>query len=211
MFSRTDFPSTSPCSDDSTVINMYTIQASTLTPWFILSSDLISYGGGLVAKSCRTLAILWTVAYQAPLSMGFSRQEHWGDLPFPPPGDLLDPGSNLGLLHCRLIPYLLSYQGSPRWAAETLECPILFVTEFIFFPHALRISKAETEYTWLLRSFKTFPLWLRGRCCSVYLQARKLSPWTWSEETHSAWSLERKELHSSFLYNSPLFQLPVWK
>ena len=96
MFSRTDFPSTSPCSDDSTVINMYTIQASNLTPWFILSSDLISYGGGLVAKSCRTLAILWTVAYQAPLSMGFSRQEHWGDLPFPPPGDLLDPGIKPG-------------------------------------------------------------------------------------------------------------------
>ena len=75
---------------------MYTIQASNLTPWFILSSDLISYGGGLVAKSCRTLAILWTVAYQAPLSMGFSRQEHWGDLPFPPPGDLLDPGIKPG-------------------------------------------------------------------------------------------------------------------
>ena len=33
----------------------------------------------------------WTVAYQAPLSMGFSRQEYWSGLPFPPPGDLLDP------------------------------------------------------------------------------------------------------------------------
>ena len=96
MFSRTDFPSTSPCSDDSTVINTCTIQASDLSPWFIFSSDLISYGGGLVAKSCRTLATLWTVAYQAPLSMGFSRQEHWGDLPFPPPGDLLDPGIKPG-------------------------------------------------------------------------------------------------------------------
>ena len=35
---------------------------------------------------------LWTVAHQAPLSMGFSRQEHWSGLPFPPPGDLPDPG-----------------------------------------------------------------------------------------------------------------------
>ena len=35
---------------------------------------------------------LWTVALQAPLSMGFSRQEYWSGLPFPPPGDLLDPG-----------------------------------------------------------------------------------------------------------------------
>ena len=33
-----------------------------------------------------------TVAYQAPPSMGFSRQEYWNVLPFPSPGDLLDPG-----------------------------------------------------------------------------------------------------------------------
>ena len=36
--------------------------------------------------------ILWTVARQAPLSMGFSRQEYWNGLPCPPPGDLLDWG-----------------------------------------------------------------------------------------------------------------------
>ena len=34
----------------------------------------------------------WTVAFQAPLSMGFSRQEYWSGLPFPPLGDLPDPG-----------------------------------------------------------------------------------------------------------------------
>ena len=34
----------------------------------------------------------WTVACQAPLSMGFSRQEYWSGLPFPSPGDLPDPG-----------------------------------------------------------------------------------------------------------------------
>ena len=34
----------------------------------------------------------WTVARQAPLSMGFPRQEYWSGLPFPPPQDLLDPG-----------------------------------------------------------------------------------------------------------------------
>ena len=34
----------------------------------------------------------WTVAHQAPLSIGFSRQEYWGGLPHPPPGDLLDTG-----------------------------------------------------------------------------------------------------------------------
>ena len=35
---------------------------------------------------CLTLCDLWTVAHQAPLSVGFSRQEHWSGLPFPPPG-----------------------------------------------------------------------------------------------------------------------------
>ena len=34
----------------------------------------------------------WTVAHQAPPSMGFSRQEYWSGLPFPSPGDLSDPG-----------------------------------------------------------------------------------------------------------------------
>ena len=43
-------------------------------------------GGGLVAKSCPTLVTPWTVARQAPLSMGFSRQEYWSGLPFPSPG-----------------------------------------------------------------------------------------------------------------------------
>ena len=40
----------------------------------------------------QLLSTLWTVALQAPLSMGFSRQEHWSGLPCPPPGDLPDPG-----------------------------------------------------------------------------------------------------------------------
>ena len=44
----------------------------------------------------------WTVAHQAPLSMGFFRQEHWSGFPCPPPGDLPDPGMEpvlLCLLH----------------------------------------------------------------------------------------------------------------
>ena len=34
----------------------------------------------------------WAIAHQAPLSMGFSRQEYWNELPFPSPEDLSDPG-----------------------------------------------------------------------------------------------------------------------
>ena len=43
--------------------------------------------------SCvRLFATLWSVAHQAPLSMGFSRQEYWSGLPFPSPGNLSNPG-----------------------------------------------------------------------------------------------------------------------
>ena len=51
-----------------------------------------TYGGDLVTKSCLTLATPWTVACQAPPSMGFSRQEHWSGLLFSFPGDLPDTG-----------------------------------------------------------------------------------------------------------------------
>ena len=40
----------------------------------------------------RLFATSWTVAHQAPLSMGFARQEYWSGLPFPSPGDLPNPG-----------------------------------------------------------------------------------------------------------------------
>ena len=40
----------------------------------------------------RLFVTLWTVAHQAPPSMGFSSQEYWSGLPFPSPGDLPDPG-----------------------------------------------------------------------------------------------------------------------
>ena len=50
-------------------------------------------------KSLRLVQLfvtLWTVAYQAPPSMGFSRQEYWSGLPFPSPGDLPDSGTKPG-------------------------------------------------------------------------------------------------------------------
>ena len=53
-------------------------------------------GGGLVTNSCSALVTPWTIAHQAPLSMGFSRQEYWSGLPFPSPGDLPNPGIKLG-------------------------------------------------------------------------------------------------------------------
>ena len=62
---------------------------------------------------CLTLATAWTVAYQAPLSMAFSRQEYYSGLPFPFQGIFLTQELNPGLLHLWQILYLLSYEGSP--------------------------------------------------------------------------------------------------
>ena len=53
----------------------------------------------------RLFVTPWTVAHQAPLSMGFSRQEYWSRLPFPSPGDLPNPGIE---------------PGSPTWQADAL-------------------------------------------------------------------------------------------
>ena len=47
-------------------------------------------------QSRPTLSDPWTVARQAPLSVGFSRREYWSGLPFPPSGDLPDPGIKSG-------------------------------------------------------------------------------------------------------------------
>ena len=63
----------------------------------------------LVTKSCPTLVNPWTVVCQAPLSMGFSRQEYWGGLPFPSPGDLPDQGIKPGSLALQADFYQLSY------------------------------------------------------------------------------------------------------
>ena len=59
-------------------------------------SDLLHSVCGLVDKLRPTLVTPWTVACQAPLSMGFSRQEYGSGLLFPSPGDLPDPGIKPG-------------------------------------------------------------------------------------------------------------------
>ena len=65
-------------------------------------------------KHVQLFVTLWIVACQAPLSMGFAQQEYWTGLPFPPPGDLLEPGIELvsPVLQVDSIP--LSHQGSPE-------------------------------------------------------------------------------------------------
>ena len=70
----------------------------------------------LDAQLCLTTCDPMDCSHQAPLSMGFSRQESWNGLPFFSQGILLIQGLNLGLMHCRQILYQVSYQGNPKWS-----------------------------------------------------------------------------------------------
>ena len=71
-------------------------------------------GGGLVAKLCPALGNSWTVTCQAPLSMGFPRQDYWSGLPFSSPGDLPDPGIKLVSPALQMDSLPLSHLGSPE-------------------------------------------------------------------------------------------------
>ena len=71
------------------------------------------------ARSCPTLL----QPHKAPLSMGFPRQENWSGLPIPSPGDLLDPGLNLRLLHWQVDSLSLAPPGKPCRDVENLWNP----------------------------------------------------------------------------------------
>ena len=61
----------------------------------------------------RLFAIPWTVAYQAPRSIGFSRQEYWSGLLFPSPGDLPNPGIKPGSRALQANSLRTELQGKP--------------------------------------------------------------------------------------------------
>ena len=65
-----------------------------------------------------------SVALQAPLSMGFSRQEFWSGLPCPPPGDLSDPGIKPAFL---MSPALAGrfFTASTTWEAQSISCSVM--------------------------------------------------------------------------------------
>ena len=78
--------------------------AQSWTPLKWLSSSSSS------PKSCLTLCHPMDCRHQAPLSMGWSRQEYWSGLPFPSPGDLPKPGIKPGSLHWQVDSLPLSHQ-----------------------------------------------------------------------------------------------------
>ena len=76
--------------------------------------------------SCvRLFVILWTVACQVPLTMGFSRQEYWSGLPCPPPGDLPDPGVKPSSPALQVDSLPLSHRESPQNTVTDIQDYIL--------------------------------------------------------------------------------------
>ena len=72
----------------------------------------------------RLFATPWTVAYQAPPSMGFSRQEYWSGLPFPSPGDRPDPGIEPGSPALQADALTSEPPGKPNGLQDArLSCP----------------------------------------------------------------------------------------
>ena len=83
--------------------------------------------------TCNSLQPHGLQTHQAPLSMGFPRQEYWTGLPFPSSGDLPNQGLNLCLLHWQADSLLLSHQGNPgtRYSKDAYVRMFTVVTSII--------------------------------------------------------------------------------
>ena len=82
----------------------------------------------------QLLVTPWTVTLQAPLSMEFSRQQYWSELPFPTPGDLLNPGIELG---------------SPELQADSLPSELLGKPILILGYWILKGGKKKSLIDWM--------------------------------------------------------------
>ena len=100
-----------------------------------------------VLSHVRLFVTPWTVAWQAPLSIGFSRQAYWSGLPFPPPGDLPDPG---------IKPTSLIY---PSWAG-------IFLTTAS--PRKPLLNNASSA-TYMLNICHSCEIWGQGACLFYWL------------------------------------------
>ena len=79
----------------------------------------------------QLFATPWTVAYQASLSMGFSRQEYWSGLPFPSPGDLPNPGIEPRSPALEADTLTSEPPGKPNTSWQIDEETVEIVTDFI--------------------------------------------------------------------------------
>ena len=117
----------------------------------------------------------WTIAYQAPPSMGFTRWEYWSGLHFLLQGIFLTQGSNPGLLHCRQMLYHLNHQGSPfrqYWLSTTsgnADCLYYSHSSFLLMesPLYLALESIKIKREWSLSDLKGWTLIRLSQSCYV--------------------------------------------
>ena len=124
--------------EDTKIINKHMRRNSTSNAIMLCYAELLSH--------VWLFWTLWTVACQAPLSMGFSRQAYWSRLPCPPPGIFLTQGSNPHLqylLYWQQVLYHYHQMGSPNVIRE-----LQIKTTIIYYFATIRMTKSQ-KY-WIL-------------------------------------------------------------
>ena len=107
-----------------------------------------SWAGGLVAQCCLFVTLL-SIACQAPLSMGLFRPEYWSGFPFPPPGDLPDPGSKPGSPALQADSLCLSHQGNPHHSLELKIPERLYYLSHASGRHSRKDSACLGTHLWI--------------------------------------------------------------
>ena len=91
-------------------------------------------------QSCLTLVTQWTVTHQVPLSIRFSRQEYWNGLPFPPPGELPNPGTEPASLMSPALADGFFTTSTTREAQRSLYRVAIALSRFWILSRLLRTS-----------------------------------------------------------------------
>ena len=119
-------------------------------------------------RNVRLIVILWTIAHQASLSLGFSRQEYWSGLPCPPPGDLPNPGTEPVTLLSPALPGRF-FTTSTTWEALCILINNYFIILWhSFFPPKFGICGFEArdkDHMISLDSSNTLTHW---SCCLIF-------------------------------------------
>ena len=154
----------------------------------------------------RLFVILWTADFQASLSMGFSRQEHWNGMPFPPPGDLPNPGIEPAAF-TSLVSAGRLFTTKATWEAlSRLQGPKILDTtgnpQWVSHEHSLRSGS-----TFSLFSYPFLLLLLSPQSCSLFS-----TPWTAACQaplsSTISWSLLRFMSIESLMPSNHLILLP---
>ena len=125
--------------------------------------------------SCVQLFVTpWTVAHQAPLSMGFSRQEYWSGLPFPSPGNLPDPGIKPGspALQADSLPFEPSGKTYTNTHTHIYTHTHTHISISVSIVHSLSLSLSLSLY-----------VYIRTYIQELYTPIHEFPRWCWLQRT----------------------------